>query len=79
MSQFPYLKKVALKSDSNSVSLVVSPIFLALLVYVSRDHEIEIRPSSVRPSLSQLSLNLTHRFLSNFSCGFLWAIPLYVF
>ena len=53
--------------------------FLALLDYVSRVHEIEICPSSVhpsvrRPSVSQLSLNLMHRFLSNFSCGFSWTI-----
>ncbi len=53
--------------------------FLALLDYVSRAHEIEIRPSSVvrRPSVRlwhQLSLNFMHGFLSNFSCGFPWAI-----
>ncbi len=30
--------------------------------------------SVVRPSVSQLSLNFMHRFLSNFSCGFPWAI-----
>ncbi len=30
--------------------------------------------SVVRPSVSQLSLNLTHGFLSNFSCGFPCAI-----
>ncbi len=53
--------------------------FLALLDYVSRAHEIAICPSSVRrpsvrPSVSQLSLNLMHGFLSNFICGFPWAI-----
>ncbi len=52
--------------------------FLALLDYVSRAHEIEIRPSSVRrPSVRlwhRLSLNFMHGFLSNFSCGFPWAI-----
>ncbi len=32
-----------------------------------------------RPSVSQLSLNLTPGFLSNFSCGFLWAIRSEVF
>ncbi len=54
-------------------------IFLALLDYISRAHEIEIRPSSVRrPSvvclLHRLSLKLLYGFLSNFSCGFPWAI-----
>ncbi len=55
-------------------------LFLALLDYVSRAHEIAIcpssvvRPLSVRPSVSQLSLNLMNEFLSNFSCGFPWAI-----
>ncbi len=45
--------------------------FLALLDYVSRAHEIAICLSSVvRPSVSQLSLNLIYGFLSNFSCGF---------
>ncbi len=53
--------------------------FLALLDYVSRAHQIKIRPSSVvcRPSdrlWHQLSLNFMHGFLSNFSCGFPWAI-----
>ncbi len=33
-----------------------------------------VRRPSVRPSVSQLFLNLMHGFLSNFSCGFLWAI-----
>ncbi len=48
---------------------------LALLDYVSRAHGIAICPSSVvRPSVSQLSLNLSHGFLSNFSCGLPWAI-----
>ncbi len=50
-------------------------IFLALLDYVRRAHEIEICPSvirrpSVRPSVSQLSLNLMHGFLSNFGSCF---------
>ncbi len=59
-------------------------LFLALLDYVSRAHEIEIRPSSVvRPSVRgpspvrlwhRLSLKLLHGFLSNFGCGFPWAI-----
>ena len=35
--------------------------------------KIVCRPS-VRPSVSQLSLNLIHGFFSNFSCGFPWAI-----
>ncbi len=53
--------------------------FLALLDYVSRAHEIEIRPSSVvrRPSVRlwhRLSLKLLYGFLSNFSCGLPWAI-----
>ncbi len=39
---------------------------LALLGYAIRGHEIEIRPSSVRQFVSQLSLYLMHRFLSNF-------------
>ncbi len=39
----------------------------ALLDYVSRAHEIEIRLLSVcRPSMSQLSRNLIHKFLSKF-------------
>ncbi len=37
------------------------------------------RLSSVRPSVSQLSLNLMHGFLSNFSCSFPWAINSDVF
>ena len=46
-------------------------IFLALLDYVSRAHEVAICPSPVvRPSMSQLSLNFMHGFLSNLSCGF---------
>ncbi len=58
--------------------------FLALLDYVSRAHEIAIYPSSVvrpsvRPSVSQLSLNLMHGFLSNFGCWFPWAIRSDVF
>ena len=47
--------------------------FLGLLVYVSRAHEIAICPS-IHPSVSQLSLKLKHRFLSNFSCGLPWVI-----
>ncbi len=49
--------------------------FLALLDYVSRAHEIEIRPSSVvcRPSVA-LIISEVIGFLSNFSCGFPWAI-----
>ncbi len=65
--------------------------FLALLDYVSRAHEIEIRPSSVvrpsvrppvRPSVRpwhRLSLKLLHGLLSNFSSGFPWAISPDVF
>ncbi len=54
-------------------------LFLALLDYVSRAHEINIRPSSVVPSSvvrlwHRLSLKLLHGLLSNFSCGFPWAI-----
>ncbi len=52
--------------------------FLALLDYVSKAHEIKIRPSSVRPSVvrlwHQLSLNLLHGFLSNFGSCYPWAI-----
>ncbi len=46
---------------------------LVLLDYVSRAHEIELRPSSViRPSVSGINylFNLLHGFLSNFSCCF---------
>ena len=50
-----------------------STAFLALLDYVSRVHEIEIRTSCVR-LWHRLSLKLLHGFLSNFSCGFPWAI-----
>ena len=40
--------------------------FLALLDYVSRADEIDIHPSSVRPSfVSQSYLNIMHGFLSN--------------
>ncbi len=46
-------------------------LFLALPM--SRAHEIEIRPSSVRLR-HRLSLKLLHGFLSNLSCGFSWAI-----
>ncbi len=58
-------------------------VFLALLDSVIRAHGMgllsvvrpSVRPSSVvRPSVSQLSLNLMHGFLSNFSSGFPWAI-----
>ena len=54
---------------------------LALLDYVTRAHEIEIRPSSVVrcPSVSKLSLYLMHGFLSNFSCCFPWVIHWDVF
>ncbi len=54
--------------------------FLALLDYVSRAHEIEIRPSSVRRQSSvvrlwhRLSLKFSSGFVSNFSCSFPWAI-----
>ncbi len=57
--------------------------FLALLDYVSRAHEYVkqrswnwnlciICPSVVRPSVSPLSLNLMHGFLSNSGCCFPW-------
>ncbi len=50
-------------------------LHVALLDYASRAHEIEICLSSVvRPSVSQLSLNLVHRCLLNFSCCFPWSI-----
>ncbi len=55
--------------------------FLALLDYVSRAHEIKIRPLFVVRRLSyvvrpwhRLSLKLLHGLLSNFSCRFPWAI-----
>ena len=52
-------------------------IFLALLDYVSRAHEIKIRPSSVRGVVRlwhELSLNPGHGFLSNFGSCFPWDI-----
>ncbi len=55
--------------------LPLSYVILTLLDYVSRAHEIEVCPSSVRPSsVSQLSLNVMHGFLSNFICSFSWTI-----
>ncbi len=53
--------------DKYSPSLISSG-FLALLDYVSRAYGIAICPSSV----AQLSLNLMHRFLSNFGSCFPW-------
>ncbi len=63
--------------------------FLALLDSVSRGHGMgflsivrrlpSVRPSVVRPFVSQLSLNLMHGFLSNFSSSFPWAIRSDVF
>ena len=53
--------------------------FLSLLDYISRAHEIEIRPSSVRPSLSLLSLNLIRGLLLNFGSCFPWAIRCVMF
>ncbi len=51
--------------------------FWALLDSVTRGHILDFCPSSVvRLSVSQLSLNLMHRFLSNFGCCFSWAIRL---
>ncbi len=49
---------------------------LALLDYISRTHEIKIRPSIVCPAVCgiRLSLKLLHGFLSNFICCFPWAI-----
>ncbi len=65
-------------SEHFSAMLNTSRLFQSLhvaLLDVSRAHEIEICPSSVvRPSVSQLSLNLMHGFLSNFGCCFPWAI-----
>ncbi len=48
--------------------------FLALLDYVSRAHEIEIRLLYVVRLWHRLSLKLLHGLLSNFSCDFPWAI-----
>ncbi len=52
--------------------------FLALLDYVSRAHGMGllsvVRRPSVRPSVSKLSLNRMHGFLSNYGCGFPWAM-----
>ena len=42
--------------------------------FVRRLSSVVCRPSSVRPSMSQLSLNLLQWFLSNFGCCFSWAI-----
>ena len=72
-----------LTSYNNHVSIyhrlrVTVGYFLALLDYVSRAPEIEIRPASVR-LWHRLSLNLLQRFLSNFSFYFLWATPPDVF
>ncbi len=44
---------------------------LSLFDYVGRAHGMGLCPSSV----SQLSQNPLSRFISNFSCGFPWAIP----
>ena len=54
------------------LNIEILMIFLTLLEYVSRAHEIEICPSTcVHPSaVSQFSLNLMHEFLSNFGCCF---------
>ncbi len=56
-------------------------IFLAawLCQQSSWNRNSSVRPFVVRPSVSQLSLNLMHGFLSNFSCGFPWAIRSDVF
>ena len=58
--------------SNSSISLAVSSLCPPSVVR---------RPSSVvrHPSVSQLSLNLMHGFLSNFSCGFPWAIRSDVF
>ncbi len=52
--------------------------FVALLDYVSRTEAIKIRPTSTirLSSVSQLSLNLRHGFVSNFSFYFPWGISL---
>ncbi len=68
------LSRIQKRKRVARIKLQISP-FLALLDYVSRANEIEIRPSSVvRPSSvrlwHRLSLKLSRRFLSNFSCGF---------
>ncbi len=47
-------------------------LLLALLDYVSRGHEIEICPSSVRVAIIS---EPNARISSNFGCCFLWAIP----
>ncbi len=57
----------------SNLKLMMINKWLALFDYVSRAHEIEIRPSSAR-LWHWLSLKLLHGFLSNFSCGFPWAI-----
>ena len=68
------------------LQLLTSPSepFLALLDYVSRAHKIAICPSqvrrpAVRPSVSQLSLNQLHGFLSKLDCSFSCAIRSDVF
>ncbi len=66
-----YLKMNYLIGDHIQYYLII----LALPDYVSRAHEIEIRLSSVPPSMLQLYLFLMHGFLSSFGCCFPWAIP----
>ncbi len=63
-----------------SNNTILREVFLALLDYVSRAHEIAVCLSSVvRPSMSPLSLNLTHGSLQIFGCGFPWSIRSGVF
>ncbi len=69
--------QLAISNTFANVDFPMNPTFffhfLARLDYVSRAHDIEICPSSVivrRPSVSQLSLNRMHGFLSNFGCCF---------
>ncbi len=52
---------------------------LALLDHVNKVHEIEIRPSTVRPSVSQLSLYLMLVFFSIFTFCFMWGTRLHCF
>ena len=57
------------------------PGYLALLEYVSRAHEIKICLSTmiVCPSMSQLSQNLMHRFLSIFLFFFYIFLQIFFF
>ena len=63
----------ARRAKLSSVSTPWGRKRVALLDYVSRAHEIEIRPSVVR-LWHPLSLKLLYGFLSNFSSGFPWTV-----